>query len=185
MFKGIIVAAAAGLSIIPSGSTLEPIRLRSGVNQIPNIAGDGVGGSITLDWKDNGNAWGYDIFSVRVGGSIATVEEADRFTDSPHTGDDMIKSVRFARGVYGSHKTTFALVAERNVIESVPAPARTNIKIYVLLRNKAPLGTPYEFVRVREFYPKRHYCNADMALKTELNFPLARTYSGTAAKDGC
>ena len=176
-----VAVALAGAST----SALTPIELHPGINPIPNIAGDGKSGSISVDWRENGNAWGYNIFMVRAGGSIATVDDADRFTDRPHTGEDVITSVRFARALYKGRTTTFALVAERTIAETVPAPARTTIKIYALQRNDEPLGTPYHFLKLNEAVGKRDYCNADMALKTEIGFPLPHDYSGPRTPDGC
>ena len=164
---------------------LTPIPLHSGVNPIANIAGDKTAGSISLDWRENGNAWGYSIFMVRAGRSVATVEDADRFTDRPHTGEDAITTVRFARGRNGGRTTTFALVADRQIVESVPDPAPTTIKIYALVRNEEPLGTPYHFLLVNELHPQRRYCSADMALKTEIGFPLRPDYEGPRTVDGC
>lgn len=184
MLKLVVTLAAAALAGT-SAAALIPIQLRPGVNPIPNIAGDGKAGSISVDWRENGNAWGYNIFMVRAGGSIASVDNGDQFTDRPHTGEDIITSVRFARGRYQGRVTTFALVAERTIVESVPAPARTTVKIYVLRRNDEPLGTPYYFLKLREAAAKRNYCNADMALKTEVGFPLPRDYSGPRTPDGC
>lgn len=178
------VFATAALAGAPP-ATLTPIELDQGVNEIPNIAGDGEDGRISVDWRENGNAWGYHIFMVRAGGSIVTVDGEDRFTDQPHTEEDVITSVRFARGRHEGRETIFALVSDRTIIESVPAPALTTIKIFVLQRNDEPLGTPYQFLQLVERQAKREYCNADMALKTELGFPLPRDYSGSKAVDGC
>jgi len=173
---------AAAVSIVAG---LSPIPLRSGVNPIAHIAGDKTAGSISLDWRENGNAWGYSIFMVRAGSSIATVGDADRFTDRPHTGEDAITTVRFARGAYRGRTTTFALVADREIVESVPEPARTTIKVYALVRNEEPLGTPYQIVLVDELHSQRRYCSADMALKTEIGFPLRTSYNGPRTPDGC
>jgi hypothetical protein len=175
------LAAAAYVAF----SNLSPIPLHGGNNPIPNIAGDGVSGSISLDWRANGNAWGYSIMTVRVGGSVATVDEADRFIDRPHTDEDAITSVRFARARYNGRMTTFAFIADREIVESVPAPARTTIKTYALVRNNDGLGTPYHFVLVNRLQPTRRYCSADMALKSEIGFPLRPSYAGSRSTDGC
>ncbi|MET3761695.1 hypothetical protein ABIB28_002244 [Sphingomonas sp. UYEF23] len=166
-------------------SALTPIPLKAGNNPIRNIAGDGVDGSISLEWRDNDNAWGYSIMTVRVGGSIASVDEKDRFVDRPHTDGDAITSARFARARYKGRLTTFAFVADRQIVESVPAPASTIIKSYVLVRNLNGVGTPYQFVQIRRSQPITLYCSADMALKSEIGFPLRPSYSGPKTPDGC
>jgi hypothetical protein len=181
----LVASKLAALAIAASGAGLIPITLHAGINPVANIAGDGKTGSISLDWRENGNAWGYSIFMVRAGGSIATIAGEDRVTARPHTGEDVITAVRFARGPYKGRTTTFALVADREIVESVPDPARTTITIYALERNDEGLGTPYQFVEVNKLHPKRHYCNADMALKTELGLTLPRDYSGPRTLDGC
>jgi hypothetical protein len=181
----VAMCLAAPASAGPAGwPELTPIRLRAGINEITDIAGDGKPGSIRLDWHDNGNAWSYDIFTVKVNGAIATVEGRDRFTDSPHTGEDVIASVRFARGAHHGRATTFALVSHRDIVESVPDPAVTTITLYALERNGAA-GARYVFTKVAQLTPTRRYCHADMALKTELGFPLTKSYDGLPSIDGC
>jgi len=177
----LIFVAAAAINF----SGLTPIPLHSGINPIANIAGDKTRGSISLDWRENGNAWGYSIFMVRAGSSIATNGDDDRFTDRPHTGEDAITAVRFARGSYNGRTTTLALVADRAIVQSVPEPAPTTIQVFALVRNEEPLGTPYQFVLVEKIQPQRRYCSADMALKTEIGFPLRRNYDGPRTPDGC
>ena len=164
---------------------LTPLRLQPGVNPVPNIAGDDQSGSISLDWRENGNAWGYDIFMVRVGGSIATIGGKDLITDQPHTGEDAIRAVRFARGTHAGKSTIFALVADRAIGEAVPDPAVTTISIYALVANDEGFGTPYQFVKVEERHAKRRYCNAHNALLTELRFPLPKSFDGVRSPDGC
>lgn len=177
--------AACFVSSAVAAAQLDPVRLHAGANAIPNIAGDGAAGTITLNWRDNGNAWGYDVFTVTVRGQIAALEGKDQITDQPHTGEDMIRSVRFARGAHNGRSTLFVLIANRQIVNSVPEPAKTTVKVYALMRNDDAAGTPYEFRPVRSLTASRSYCNADMALKTELGFPLARTYSGPMTVDGC
>ena len=184
-----LVAAAACIALPASAGpsdwpALTPIRLHAGLNKVPDIAGDGKPGSISLDWFDNGNAWSYDIFTVKVNGAVATVNGKNRFTDSPHTGEDVIASVRFARGTHRGRTTTFALVSHRKIVESVPEPAVTKITLYALEKN-AGAGARYVFAKVGSMTPERKYCHADMALKTELGFPLTNSYDGLPSIDGC
>lgn len=174
-----------GMTAAAESPSLAPVRLHGGVNTIPNIAGDGRSGTISLQWRENGNAWSYDVFTVTVGGSIATIEGKDQVSDSPHTGEDMIRSVCFARGRRNGQPTTFLLIADRLVTGPIPDPAAADIRIYALTRNRDGTGTPYEFQLVKRFRTVRFYCHADMALNTEMGFPLAGSYAGEKTIDGC
>ena len=181
----LFLAVALGAFAAQAQTSFSPLRLRSGLNNISNIAGDGRPGSISLTWRENGNAWGYDIYTVMVAGSVATHDDQTSFVDQPHTGEDSIVSVRFAKGRYQNRTTLFALVAKRDIVNSVPEPAKVEIKTYALVRNDAGLGTPYVFETVRKFSGSRLYCNAEMALKTELGLPLSGSYVGKKSQDGC
>lgn len=180
--RGFVLLAAALAAPVQD---LTPIRLKPGLNPVADMAGDGQGGSISLDWRENGNAWGYDIFMVRVGGSVATIGGKDFITDQPHTGEDSIRAVRFARGRHAGKRTTLALVADRSVGDAVPDPAATTITVYALVANKDGIGTPYQFIKVEARQAKRRYCNADMALAGELGLPLPLGYDGVRSVDGC
>ena len=179
-----LLLAAATLAPSPAYE-LTPIPMKAGVNPVADIAGDGQGGSISLDWRENGNAWGYHIFMVRVGSSIATIAGKDFMTDQPHTGEDSIRAVRFARGRHAGKQTTLVLVADRKIGDAVPDPAATTISIHGLVANDDGLGTPYQFVEVEKRLAKRRYCNADMALATELGIALPPGYDGVRSADGC
>ena len=190
-----VLRLATAIALCLSGSSavaqtnMVPLRLRAGINTVANIAGDGRSGTITLNWRENGNAWGYDIYTVVVSGSVVTHEVdgvyLDSFHDTPHMGDDMVTSVRFARGSFAGRATLLALVASRNYENSVPEPARTTITIYALMRNDSGTGTPFEFTQISQRLTERRYCNADMALRTELGFPLSGSYSGPSTASGC
>jgi hypothetical protein len=183
-----LLAAALVLttpSMGPEWRNLKPVAVKGGENRIADIAGDGKAGTIRIDHRENGNAWGYNIYTVTVDGSVAAVGDKDRFTDSPHTGEDVITSVRFARGLHQGKPTTFALVATRAIRDAVPDPAPTSIAIYALVRNDGGIGTPYEFARVAEVKAKRLYCHADKALEAEVGLPLPEGYGGGAGPDGC
>ena len=163
-----------------------PVSLQAGTNEIPDIAGDGKTGSIVLLRRENGNAWSNDIYIVVAEGSVATYDDGkDVFRDQPHTGEDVITSVRFAKSDHLGRYTLFALVANREIVESVPAPAKVSIKTYALIENDEGLGTPYRFELASSSLGSQAYCNADMALKTELGFPLSQNYEGPTSSKGC
>jgi hypothetical protein len=89
-------------------SPISKVALRLGTNVISNFSVDGRTGMITLGWRDNGNAHGYDLFVVmlpvsasghdwNVVGVADEHEFSDAIRDAPHTGDDMTRSIRRAR----------------------------------------------------------------------------------------
>jgi hypothetical protein len=163
-----------------------PVSLQPGTNEIPDIAGDGTSGSIVLLRRENGNAWSYDIYIVEAGGSVATYDDGkDMFRNQPHTGEDVITSVRFAKSDHLGRNTLFALVSSREIVVSVPEPAKVSIKTYALVENVDGLGTPYRFELVSSSIGSQTYCNADMALRTELGVPLSPNYQGSTSSNGC
>ncbi|MBY0392790.1 MAG: hypothetical protein K2Q27_05950 [Novosphingobium sp.] len=176
------------LALAPAAALAQsmiPIRLVAGVNVVRDALGPGQHATINLAWRENGNAWGYDIYSVSVRGSIATIDGRDVITDQPHVGEDMIKSVRFARASFKGRPAIMLLQAERHIDASTYDPARTTISAYVLQRNTGGLGTTYEFVPIRRYLARRLYCNAEMALKIEEGLDLPRSYSGPMTSTGC
>src|ERR1700736_6877471 len=48
----------------PAITGLSPITLVAGPNQLPRFSQDGREALITLGWRDNGNAHGYDLYLV-------------------------------------------------------------------------------------------------------------------------
>jgi hypothetical protein len=181
------IAAAALLFLTGAAPApaLSPLALHAGVNPVRDMAGDGKAGQITVDWRENGNAWSYHLFTVTIGGSVATFGDKERLTDSPHTGEDSITAVRFARGSHAGHLTTIALVASRKITGPVPDPAPATLTRYALVRNDGGIGTPYQFVVVGRLETQRRYCNADMALHTEWGLALGNDYDGARTPDGC
>lgn len=176
------------LALAPAAAlaqSMMPIRLVAGVNVVRDAVGPGQHATINLAWHENGNAWGYDIYSVSVRGSIATIDGHDHITDQPHVGEDMIKSVRFARVSFRGRPTIMLLQAERHIETSTYDPTRTTISAYVLERNTGGLGTTYEFVPIRQYSARRAYCNAEMALKMEEGLDLPKSYSGQVTVSGC
>ena len=82
----------------PKIGRLTPIPLEPGVNRIPHFAADGREARIILAWRGNGNAHGYDVFSVfmpsQSGASVWNVvgfetpqSFSDDIRDAPHTGE--------------------------------------------------------------------------------------------------
>jgi len=168
---------------------LTAIHLHSGENKISNIAGDGVNGSINVFWTDNGNAWGHEEYVVVAGGSTTMVIDTKKndqpdgplMIASPHTGEDFITSVRFARGMFEGKRTLFLIRAERDLAKAkgncVPCLAPTKFFLYTLIKAEGGVGgAPYAFVFLKAVDAKHLYSDADQALHAELGFPLKLRY---------
>jgi hypothetical protein len=178
-------------------SGVAPIPLHAGLNTIPNFAGDGRAAQIVLAWRDNGNAHGYDTFTIMVEGrkggrnwNAVGIEHGDRFTDSvrdePFDGEYMVGSVRFLHAQIGGRRTTLMVMANRQVVNSYVEPALTRIEIFALRKSGGiPGTTPDYFARIGQRQTSMRYCNAEMALQTELRIPVRKSYEGSRIRTGC
>ena len=178
---------------------LEPMALQSGWNDVPNLAQNGRNGAIVLAWRDNGNAHGYDLFTVllasgsgprpvwEVVGFDRENEFSDSVRDAPHVGEDMTRSVRFARGLYDGRPATMAFISTREPSEqSIPHPTRALVETFVLRANTEGSGsTSHYFARVEARRTETEYCHAEMAIFVEIGLPLRSGYEGQHSADGC
>lgn len=199
-------ATAAVLAFAPASgakqrlSDLVPIPLQSGVNRIPAFAPDGREGLVVLGWRDNGNAHGYDLALVLLqagrGGpwNVVRVEgrdgdRSDRWSDgvtsAPHTGDDAVRTFRFARGRVDGEPATLLLVAARDQEGAIPDPSRVTFDVYRLEHAPDVGTTPDHFTPFLRDRPPGLYCNADMALSRRFGLPLRASYAGPKTADGC
>ena len=159
------------------------LSLTDGVNRIPHLAPDGRDGLIVQGWRENGNAHGFGVFMVLLpvgadgtGLDVVTFPPNDEdvsITDSPHTGEDYVRSVRFARAMLDGRRQTVVFVATRTLADSIPAPSRTLIQVLVLDHRSEDeaIGPPDFFREAARFQTNRLYCNADSALAAELHVP--------------
>src|SRR5690606_20357606 len=150
----------------------------------------GRDGAIVLAWRDNGNAHGYDLFTVLVASSGETrpVWEvvgfdsgsvfSDTVRDAPHVGEDMTRSVRFARGLYDGRPATMAFISTREPSEQgIPHPTRALVETFVLRANTEGSGsTSHYFARMEAHRTETEYCHAEMALHMEKGVPLRSGY---------
>lgn len=173
--------ALPGMAVASAPAALTPITLAPGINALPDIAGTGEDGSIAQLWRQNNKVRGQHIFLVKVGNTTALLEGRDQINDAPDVGDDMIRSVRFARGDYRGTSTLYMLIANRDIGPSPYAAAPTHIQSFALVKNHEG----FDFTPVRSFVATEKYCHADAALLAELNFPLSPTYAGRATPTGC
>jgi hypothetical protein len=181
-------------------SDFSMFPLHDGVNRIDNFTRDGREGMVVLGWRDNGNAHGFDVFMVlaptSVGGTDYNVVtfnadgqgsvSATSISDDPHTGEDVVRSVRFGRARLAGRLETIAFVAERQIAGSYPDAARARMQLFVL-RNRGddPVGSVDFFESAADFMTTRLYCDADAALHSELGVPLPDGYGAADPADGC
>ena len=199
----LLCLALTGAAPAPSISIVRgarPLVLHDGVTMIPNFAGDGREGMIVLGWRDNGNAHGFDQFTVMLprgkdeDWNIVGLEREDPraafenfIRDDPHTGEDNVTSVRFVRATYQGRSSVLLVTADRHWQDSIPEPAATTIEIYALKHNDgADVGATVDYyTRIASETAGRRYCNSDMALHVELGLPLPVEYGGSTSADGC
>lgn len=173
-------------------TALEAIPLQPGLNRIGQFAPDGRDATITLTWRDEGGGRGQDVFLVAMPGTDGTGWQdvgllqagaapaaRDVISDEPHRGDDMLRSVRFARGKVNGENATLLLAASR-VERDDSAASDTTYEVWRLVRKDGRDG--FERI-VRQALPDR-YCNADMALSIESGLPLRNSYRGPRTGDG-
>ena len=181
-------------AVADSGTSISGFKLltlQPGVNEIPHLVSDGRDGVIIKTWRTNGNAHGYNLFLVMVEGKVVGVSTDHGFDDvikdDPHTIEDAIRSIRFARGNVGSQKAVLLITATRDIKpDASPAdPATVVFDIYQLAAN-GNLGTTGDFFeRISESHSDKKYCNSDLALSQKFGFPLPDPYEGQNQVDGC
>lgn len=174
-------ASASGRAAAAASAALTPITLTPGINVLPNIAGTAEEGSIAQLWRQNNKVRGQHVFLVKVGDAAIPLEGREQIIDAPDVGDDMIRSIRFARGDYHGRPTLYILIASREVGASPYPAAPTRIQSFALVKNRETFG----FTPIRSFVAAATYCHADAALLAELNFPLSPTYAGRITPTGC
>lgn len=158
---------------------LAPIELNVGSNHVTHFAPDGHDANITLQWHDDGNGHGYDVFTVIVAGAgpVVMPSGGDTLRDDPAHDRDMRSSVRFARGRVDGADAALLLTASR---QPGNGPTPTLYRVFKLHRQDAS----YRFVPVlsRQLAGS---CNADMALSVAAGLPLRRSYRGPLTANGC
>ena len=182
----------------PAVANLRPLPLHSGVNQIDRLGPDGAAGLIILAWRDNGNAWGYDVYTVLLPGEhgnwqIVGVERPglhlefnDTVNDAPHTGEDVIRAVRFVRGTVADRSAVLLLEVNRAWEETPYNPAPTTYDVYVLQGNEGGVGrTQSYFRRILHRPMQGQYCHAEKALSAASGLPVRDGYEGKDTPDGC
>jgi hypothetical protein len=184
----------------PRLTDVVPIPVRAGINTIASLAPDGRSGTVVLGWRDNGNAHGYDVFVVllptRAGGKDWNVVGfvpsngengalEDSIRDAPHEGDDVVRSVRFARGRVDGVDSTLVFVANRVIGgDGIPAPTPVDFTLYRLARGAEVGVTTDVFQIAGQWHTEARFCNAEIALTVAFRLPLRASYEGPKNKDG-
>ena len=121
----------------PKFADLSVIAVNPGTNKIAGFAPDGHDGTVTKAWRDNGNAHGFNVFTVMLRDRKAPKDEEWELvsffdgdaetltlTDAPHTFEDFVRSVRFARGTLDGHRETLAIISNRNLLAGGASPTK-------------------------------------------------------------
>jgi len=195
-------AADPGLAKI---TDLTEIPVKSGLNYVDDFSTDGRQGLIVVGWRDNGNAWGYHVYMVMMSPPAQTgawevvttgikqtpgaaVRQVDVVQDTPHTVEDSLATVRFARGKVDGQLATLLIIARRDISKAPNAAAATAVAfdVFRLMRNEDDIGEPrHYFAHIDTLHATMRYCNADLALSKELRLPLPQPYVGPNLEDGC
>ena len=190
----LLVLGGPALAQATAVTNLSPLPLASGVNRVERLAPDGRAGLITLAWRDNGNAWGYDVYTVMLQGpgptwslagiELSNEEFADTIRDMPHTGEDVAMAVRFARAQVDGRSAVVLLRAVRDWKDTPFDPASTRFEVFALRAGEVGTTTQY-FARVSTTNLPDRYCNAEMALARASGLPIRPGYEGRRTPTGC
>jgi hypothetical protein len=184
--------ASVASADFPQLTNLLPIVLHDGVNPVPAMTEDGREGMIVTGLKNYITAdgsyhvflvlarnrppdLGWSVVTTGTGPSISPEDQID-LADVPHTGEDMVGSIRFARGDVAGHPSFILLIARRGMEGPIPAASHATISLYVL-QEDADVGADI-FVLKGELKPSACYGNTDLALKAELGLQLPADYEG-------
>lgn len=162
---------------------LVSLPLEKGVNRIAPATASGGVVDIVLDWRDEGDGRGHDVFTVTEPGAP---DPAKAFTiaDDLHDGDDALTSVRFARGDVDGQPAILLLTANRALPAAKVVPTATVFAVYRLVPGEPGLGSPPEFQLLERRALEDRFCNADRALTAASGLPLRRSYRGPRDADG-
>jgi hypothetical protein len=172
--------------------TLIPVK--PGINPVPRFGPSGEGAVIVSAWVDNGNCYGHRRIDVMIpakdgGWNLVDIRDSrlvDGIGEMPHCRYDATESVKFFRGYENGRRVALMAKAARSPEEGEPNPAETAITIYSMRYRGKDVGTTeIYFQPVKDWPAKLLYCNAEMALRDEMGFPLSANYKGSMKRGGC
>jgi hypothetical protein len=192
------VAGSAFAAPAEHGITgIKPIPLAGTVNEIPDFTPDGRNAIIVKaygngawvylvmvppqpGYSSDGNGWNIVFISNRDG------QLAETITDSPHTGEDYVRSVVFARGKIDGADATLLITAERRIEGPIPDPAIVTYSVYVLEHDLGAHAGDIEIFRLdRSWDSTQKFCNSDFAMTAEFGLPLPANGAYLRVPDGC
>jgi hypothetical protein len=167
---------------------VRQIEIGAGLTRIKNAEGDGRDAQVFYAWRNDVSAWSFGVYIVTMPTkftpnktiwNIVSIETDNHdldaeITNQPHTGEDDLKVVRFARGKLDGVADTFLVTATRDPDGPVTDAVSTAIRIYSL-GNHEDEGfgtTPDRFDLVFSYMTAKKYSDADDALLDELGLPL-------------
>lgn len=184
------IAGATELSSRVTDITIIPVK--NGINHVENFAPDGRGGVIVQGWRDNGNAHGYSRYMALVEMERKTlnvvtidthdrargngISEIDSVRDDPHTGEDVVSTVKFARAKVDGTSATVLIIATRDLskAESLPDVTPVDVEFYRMVENSDAVGwPPYYFDLFSRERLKGTYANANCGLAKELGIAVS------------
>ncbi|OAG72203.1 hypothetical protein A0J51_02795 [Gluconobacter japonicus] len=181
----------------PKLEHLTPLPLHDGMNSFNGPDGPF---SVFQTWRDNGNAWGYHLYlltnTVEGKASIIGVEARpgssgtslqDHLSDTPHTGEDALSTIQFARGLLDGKPSVLLFEAIRDPGEHpVPSASPTVIYVYNLTTSDGTPGwTPSYFHFVKKIPVPGTFCSSDTALQVATGLPLSADAGPPPSPDGC
>ena len=186
-----------------SVTALRQIPLHSGVNAVRALSPDGRGGLIVvatphvevadqshtdyfvlLQAAKRGEGWEV-VRTVGLRRPDGSTDDApaDLVSDYPHTGEDQVVSVRFARGRVDGAPATLMIRAQRDAALPIPDPSPVTVDVFRLTVSR-DFGEAL-FQRVSRTRSKACFDNADAALKVLLGLPTPAGFEGPAAAKPC
>ncbi len=194
-----LAPAAAAAAPFPGLTDLHALAVKAGVNRVPAMTADGREGLIVEGFKTYFNADGsHDTFMVlthtsdrdtpwtlvTTGASKVYDPDAQEvLDDTPHTGEDFVGSVRFARARLNGLPVFVLLLAHRDMEGPIPAPSHVTIRLYTLEKADGQDGD--HFLLQGEFKPAACYGDSDLALYKEVGLALPKGYEGPDAAKPC
>jgi|GEM_PF-2832587 len=181
----------------PKLEQLTPLTLHDGLNSFNGPEGPF---SVFQTWRDNGNAWGYHLYlltnTVEGKTSVIGVEARpgssdpslrDHLSDAPHTGEDALSTMQFARGLLDKKPSVLLFEAIRDPGEHpVPFAGPTVIYVYNLTTSdRTPGWTPSYFHFVKKISVPGRFCSSDTALKVATGLPFSADAGPPPSADGC